>query len=115
MKLQRPFVNKESKNTCALKENNTSNNNSVSLGNDAPSKRQPRTFFLPLPPSPSPQVLKKLRLDIITLNLLSYSQFCPIVINRTVFQYLLENFLKQGTQKLGQTGRFNRDFPIILY
>ena len=39
-------------------------------------------------------------LDIITANLLSYHHFCSIIINRTVFQYIYENCLKQGSESL---------------
>ena len=41
-------------------------------------------------------------IGIMTSNLLSYPQICPIIINRTVFQH--ENYLKQGLQKFGQAG-----------
>ena len=44
-------------------------------------------------------------IDWIQLNLLSYPQFCPTIINRTVFQCINENWLKQGSQKPGQTRR----------
>ena len=44
--------------------------------------------------------------DTITSNLLLYPRFCPIIINKTVFQYICENCLKQeGLQKLDQAGR----------